>query len=168
MRKQSSVVVLEPKKRPQQPVRDAREEIDPSLIEKTNEHLGLNLVSAPNPLDKPQLRKVSTLVPATEMKTMLGPSIHSKKVSRNATSALLAEKSKSNQGNANPFQGMKQTASKANQLVDDILTEDHRWVNVPDTYQDYKADDFILKLDSSKLEVVHPLAEPSYSSVASP
>jgi hypothetical protein len=153
MRKQSSVVVLEPKKRPQ-PVRDETDEIDASLIEKTNEHLGLNLVSAPNPLDKPRLRKVSTLLPATEMKTILGPPIYSKKVSRNATTALLAEKSKLTQGHMNPFQGMKQSASKANQLVDDILTEDHRWVNVPDTYQDYKAGDFVMKLDSSKLEVV--------------
>jgi hypothetical protein len=153
MRKQSSVVVLEPKRRPQLPVRDDPEEIDPSLIEKTNEHLGLNLVSAPNPLDKPQLRKVSTLVPATEIKAILGPPSYSKKVSRNATTALLAEKSKLVQGNGDPFQGMKQAALKANQLVEDILTEDHRWVNVPDTYQDYKAEDFVMKLDSSKLQV---------------
>jgi hypothetical protein len=48
---------------------------------------------------------------------------------------------------------MKQSTLKANQLVDAILTEDERWINVPDTYQDDKPSDFVMKFDCSKLQV---------------
>jgi hypothetical protein len=149
MRKQSTVVVLEARKRvaPEDP-----EEYLPPFIEAANE---LGLVAAPHPLDKPEIRKVSTLLPATEMKTLLGPSFHLKKGTRSTatTHTTATGKAKVVQF-GNPFQGMKQSTLKANQLVDAILTEDERWINVPDTYQDYKPSDFVMKLDCSKLQVL--------------
>lgn len=150
MRKQSTVLVMEPKQRVVKSNLEVSKESAISFFDGSD--LGLEVVSAPNPLDKPILRKVSTLLPASEMKNLFGIENLSKKLPRNTTSAFLAEKAKSSQ-QTNPFVGMKQSALKANQLVDAILTEDHRWVDVPDPYQDYKATDFVMKLDSTKLEV---------------
>lgn len=148
MRKQSTVVVLEPKKKI---IRKDSKDNEQIPIDFVDDESG-NTISAPHPLDKPILRKVSTLIPASEMKNILGPAISTQRGYRNSTSVLLADKSKSGH-QPNPFIGMRQAALKANQLVDAILTEDHRWVNVPDVYQDYKATDFVMKLDSTKLEV---------------
>jgi hypothetical protein len=149
MRKQSTVVVLEPKKRVIP--RDVEDEYLPPFIEAANE---LGLVAAPHPLDKPEIRKVSTLVPATEMKNLLGPSFHAKKGTRSKTTPHLIGTGKPKVVQfGNPFHGMKQSTLKANQLLDAILTEDERWINVPDIYQDYKASDFVMKLDCPKLEV---------------
>ena len=159
-RRQSTVILLENKRKvnPKESFEsnggsNSNGHSDQSILTSTNNYLGLH--SAPNPLDKPPIRKVSTLLPVEEMKTILGSTINTKKtIPRRTTGISTNEKAKIASQNINPFQGLKISASKASNLVETILTEDHRWTNVPDNYQDYKPEDFILKLDTNKLEVI--------------
>jgi hypothetical protein len=152
MRKQSVITLIEKKKKPVINLKPVKNED----LDAANEYLGL--VSAPSPLHKPPLNRISVLIPTEELRKKLGPQDRKRALpvinravstpSRDQSSLTTLEVEPQN-----PFESVKQSNDRANKLVDSILKEDQRWTNVPDSYPDYKPEDFVFKLDSTKLEV---------------
>jgi hypothetical protein len=170
MRKQSSVVVAEGSRKK-------------SVVQKSNEDVSedayayLGLVVPPNPLEekeKTQLRKISinhgftggshsepkVAAPKNRKQSMapgkMAPGSQLEQGSIDSTQSKSAKKevSVSAVEPLTGFNAMRQSATRANALVESILKEDMRWAGVPEqNYHTYKNTDFALKLESSKIQV---------------
>ena len=167
MRKQSNLVLVESRKSAVATPKQL-EEID---RDEASSYMGLT--TPPNPLEKNKstIRKISqSHIPGNKhpegRQTMIAK--QKKNTSESGKSGQLEAAScdsvKSKPPTLKPvdvvdtltgYAAMRASTNRAHNLVESILKEDMRWAGVPEqNYHTYKESDFMLKLDSSKIQVL--------------